>query len=247
MDVVYILKCDNFNYDLAYSLRSLHTNVTGYNNVWTVGYTPTWISPIVHRIPVQQTSTKWRNALENILTACRSPDISDDFVLFNDDFFAINEVNLETDLCRAKGTLDAAIRRYKRGGKLSTWKKSFMEIRQLLIDLGSVHFVDFTLHIPMIVNKAKFLYLFNLPEVKQHLERYNSLSYRNLYNNMFYTEPLTCRDCKLRKNVDATDEQLRGQWLSVVDNVTNSLSHYPKLATVLRSFGRSPYEQRLIV
>ena len=247
MDVVYILKCENFNYDLAYSLRSLYANVTGYDNVWTVGFTPSWISPTVNRISTVQRSTKWRNALHNIITACKNPDISDDFVLFNDDFFAINPVNLKTDLCKAKGTLDDAIGRYRQSIKTSTWKRSFIEVKKLLIKLGSIHFTDFTLHIPMVINKERFLHLFRLPEVKQHLKLYNSLSYRNLYGNMFYNEPLTCRDCKLPKDTDATDEQLAGQWLSVRDNVTNQLYNYPKLATVLTSFGRCPYEQRSIV
>ena len=246
MDVVYILKCEDFNYDLAYSLRSLYANVEGYDNVWTVGYTPSWISPTVQRISTVQQSTKWRNALNNILAACENPDISKDFVLFNDDFFAIDRVNLKTDLYRAKGTLDAAIDRYKHG-KLSTWKKSFIEVKNLLVKLGSVHFMDFTLHIPMLINKDRFLHLFNIPEVQEHLKKYNSVSYRNLYSNMFYTEPLTCNDCKLRKNMDATDMQLRGQWLSVRDNVTNRLNRYPKLATVLTSFSKCPYERRSII
>lgn len=248
MDVVYILKLDNFNYDLAYSLRSLYHNATGYDRVWCVGYAPTWVSPDVDRIVTNQGNTKWRNALDNLVAACKHPDISDDFVLFNDDFFAINKVNLATDLYLARGTIDDIIKRHRDNDvKETTWTHSFAQIKELLIKLGSIHFMDFTLHIPMIINKHKFLKVYNLPEVQEHLEKYNSLSYRNLYGNMFYTEPMLRKDCKLNTGVDATDEQLKGQWLSVYDNVTNSLHKYPKLASVLKSFKKCPYEQRSIL
>ena len=249
MDVVYILKLDEFNTDLAYSLRSLYANATNYTNVWGAGYTPKWVSNLVTHIPRVQNYNKWRNALDNLILACKTPEVSEDFILFNDDFFAINKVNLATDLKLARGTLDETIEKYEpvEDKKLSTWRKSFIEIKELLTKLGSKHFMNFALHVPMIINKKNFLSLMELPEVQEHLAMYGSLSYRNLYGNMFYTEPRIVKDCKLKRNNDVTDEQLEGQWISVFDHVTNRLAEFPKLASVLKSFKQSPYEKRSIL
>lgn len=89
-DIVYLVRRGDANDELRYSLRSL-TNLP-HGQVWLAGHQPRWTRN-VGRIPVRQSRGKWPNQEANIRAACLHPDVSDPFVMFNDDFFVIEPLD----------------------------------------------------------------------------------------------------------------------------------------------------------
>ncbi|MBR4608769.1 MAG: hypothetical protein IKO41_21495 [Lachnospiraceae bacterium] len=236
MDLVYILKPGDLNTDLRYSLRSVFANVQSFDRIWVSGFKPCWVGAevgYIEPIPVAfGRDTKWKSALANVLAACINPDVSKTFALMNDDFFAIHPTALETDLNFCRGPLDMNIAKY-RNDLTSHWKKSFHQTKKLLKKLGIIHFDDFTLHMPMLINKDNFLYMARQDAVKQHLREHAMLSFRSVYGNMFYTYPEAVEDCKISRYCDLSKKLAARQWISVFDNVTCNLELYPRLGSVL--------------
>lgn len=85
-DVVYLCGPD-VGHELRYSLRSL-ANLP-HDRVWIVGHQPRWVRQ-VERIPVPQPPRqKWANQEANLRAYCSQRDGTDEFLLFNDDFFVM--------------------------------------------------------------------------------------------------------------------------------------------------------------
>ena len=89
-DVVYLVRPGNDNEELRYSLRSL--NNLPHRRVWLAGHQPPWTRN-VGRIPVAQDGGKWDNQHANLTAACSHPDVADQLVLFNDDFFVTDPLD----------------------------------------------------------------------------------------------------------------------------------------------------------
>ena len=246
MDLVYILKPGENNTDLRYSLRSVFANVKSFDRIWFSGFKPSWVGDEAGLVtpysdPLLEGS-KWKNAMANVVAACKCPDVSSPFALMNDDFFAINPVSLDTDLNFSRGPLELNIRRFKYD-LTSHWKKSFCQTRALLRKMGVQHFDDFALHMPMLIDKDDFLLMADRPEVRQHLREHAMLSYRSVYGNMFYKNPEAVEDCKIARHCDMPKKFADRQWISVFDNVTRNLELYPRLSKVLERFGRCRVER----
>lgn len=250
MDVVYILKEEENNIDLVYSLRSLYKYVKDYNTVWFSGYKPSWASDLVKYIKTDQSKDKlkWENSFRNVLFACHDDRVSENFALFNDDFFAIRDVCLATDLNYCRGTLDMAINKYS-GNIKTRWIKSHKYTKDILEDMGSEHLMDFTLHIPMVINKKRFIELLDNAKMWNYLRKNEVLSYRSIYGNLNWTNPQVMKDVKPPRGKDLQVDRLGGQWISVFDNVTNSFWRYPIIQSVLQQFmgEKSPFEERSII
>ena len=124
-DLVYILKNSEINPDLKYSLRSICKFCT-YRNIWFVGYKPSWVKDVQH-ITTKQTENKWKNSVLNYKTACECPDISENFILMNDDFFAIRQIiDWEKETNKCLGTLDEKIEELSINKNLSRWQNAFI-------------------------------------------------------------------------------------------------------------------------
>lgn len=88
-DVVYLCG-PAVGHELRYSLRSL-VNVP-HDRVWLAGHQPDW--PVnVERLPVRQRPRqKWPNQEANLRAYCEQRDGTDQFLLFNDDFFVMEPI-----------------------------------------------------------------------------------------------------------------------------------------------------------
>ncbi len=92
MDVVYILGTGSLANDneIRYSLRSLQEHMADLGTVYVIGESVPFLPGVVH-IPAKDIyPKKWQNAMHKTLIACGLADLSDEFLLMNDDFF-INE------------------------------------------------------------------------------------------------------------------------------------------------------------
>ena len=87
IDVVYILKKNTDPQELIYSLRSLKN--FPHRKVWFVGGQPDGLYPD-GRIKHEQTGvTKWERVRSSLIKITECDEITDDFYLFNDDFFVM--------------------------------------------------------------------------------------------------------------------------------------------------------------
>ena len=72
------------NEELRYALRSLKN--LPHRDVWIIGGIPDWVRDVrFYEYP--RSTTKYETTAQHMVTACRHPEISDPFVLMNDDFY----------------------------------------------------------------------------------------------------------------------------------------------------------------
>lgn len=83
--VIPLIKHDLFDHmELKYTLRSIEKFLTGYRNVYLVGYQPEWCQNVIH-IPYSDFGTKPNiNIKDKLMAACEVPAITE-FLYFNDD------------------------------------------------------------------------------------------------------------------------------------------------------------------
>jgi hypothetical protein len=152
VDVVYPVKAGPCAGDeLRHSLRSL-VNLP-HDRVWVVGDRPRWLVGARH-IPVPQASTKYLNSTTNVRTACLNPDVSDPFVLFNDDFFVLQPIDEVPVLHR--GPVDVEEKRLiaLRSG---SYLRGLRDTRRVLATRGYTDLLSYELHVPLVVHKAAML------------------------------------------------------------------------------------------
>lgn len=222
MDLVYIVKEDDHNDDLRYSLRSVAKYVK-YDKIWIVGYKPSWVQNVEY-LPVKQTGNKWTNSVKNILTACQCDKISEDFVLMNDDFFAIKSIDdLDKSINVSLGLLKNSIRKHSK--LKSRWGNAFRYLYELLKSLRIPEpYYDFESHIPLKINRKKYLEIMNYQKVQEFMKTPKVLHKRSLYKNCSAsTNPTIIKDDvkiendrEVLKKIDICD------WLSVYDNQVNN-------------------------
>ena len=233
MDLVYIVREGDLNEDLRYSLRSVEKNIT-QPNVWIVGYKPNWVKNVGY-VHTEQKNGKWNNSVNNIIAACECEDISDDFVLMNDDFFAIKPVeNLEKSCNVALGTLDQAITKYK--NHKSLWYNAFNQAKELLKEMGVEEpYYNYESHSPIIINKQKFLSFINDPKVQNFINTGKVLHKRSVYKNIYKITPTILKDdVKIETDIDVKTKLNICEWLSVYDNQVHCLG-FPTLNNLLKT------------
>jgi hypothetical protein len=147
MDVVYICRFHD-NEELRYSLRSL-VNVN-HDNVWLVGGKPLWYTGNYQE--VRYTGSKYSHARANLTAIINNPDISDDFILMNDDFYIIKPLG---DLgVYNEGLLKDKIEKYNTFGPRSNYTKMLKTTYEYLTNKGILNPLCYDLHVPMIMNKS---------------------------------------------------------------------------------------------
>ena len=181
MDYVYICR-DGDNEELRYSIRSVEKHMPP-GRIWVVGGKPDWYKG--NHIPVSQEDSKYDNAIENIRAACESRKISSDFVLMNDDFFAIKPV--EKVLTYVSGFMVEKVALYSALSPRSLYTKKLLKTSWRLSKLGFELPRDYELHVPMIMNKSKLLAIIN---------GYPDCLWRSMYGNVYKVGGIYITDVK---------------------------------------------------
>ncbi len=179
MDLVYICR-NGENEELRYSLRSIE-KFSPNHRVWVVGYKPSWYSG--NFIPLQDTSTKFNNIRLALLEVCNTPEISDDFVFMNDDFFLIKPI--DKFITYSGGLLVDKINRYRQIEPTGTYLISLKKTFRYMKSLGIKSPIDYDIHVPMIFNKEKLLPI-----------AYMQFQTRSLYGNLLQIASETITDVK---------------------------------------------------
>jgi hypothetical protein len=163
MDVVYLVRADNHkpNIELKYSVRTLSQNYGKMKQLWMSGNKPGFFNSTVYEIRSKQGSftknvkIKYINARMNLERAVEHRDVSENFILMNDDFF-ITEPITEIPTCHM-GTLEDFLLLYQSVlNRESRYMRAEVKTHQWLKDtFGINQTYSYSLHIPMVINKEK--------------------------------------------------------------------------------------------
>lgn len=168
MDLVYVCRAGH-NEELRYSIRSAEKNLK-FDNLWVVGGKPDWYSG--KHIEVPQNSGKYENTKENVSAIAKSKEISDRFILMNDDFYVIKEVEDVQNFNGGK-LLDKA-NMYDRLAYNSSYTQRLFDTYAKLRKMGFEDPLDFEMHVPIVIDKAAL----------RHSVKYNLL-WRSIYGNVY--------------------------------------------------------------
>lgn len=204
-DVVYFLR-DGANEELRYSLRSLDENFA-YNRVVFVGGKPEGVTPDIY-LPIQQEGAdKFERVRNMMLECCKNDNITENFWLFNDDFFVMKPTSDETQW--TNGTLQqriAQIEGLENGGRPTAYSNKLRHLFNTLENDG-LPTLNYAVHKPMLINRKKAI---------EVLEKYpNEPMFRALYGNYWRIKAKDDSDCKVRR----TDKRLKEekQFISTSD------------------------------
>jgi hypothetical protein len=185
MDFVYICR-DGENEELRYSIRSVLLSFPEAK-IWVVGGKPKWYSG--NHVFLEQDNNKYVNAVNNLKAVCNTPDISNNFILMNDDFFIIKKI--ETVEQFYNGLLSEKIDKFIKITGSSMYIKKLITTNNKLNKLGFTKPLDYELHVPMPMHKAGLLYILN---------EYPECLWRSMYGNLFNVGGSQMEDVKVYKN-----------------------------------------------
>jgi len=207
LDVVIPYKI-TYSDELRYALRSLKN--LPHRRVFVVGDLPDWADNITHIQIPKRGINRFMDVEEIIRLICANPEVSDDFILMNDDFFIMNKVDKLPNW--HMGTIaDEYIRRkqithnnYVKGYKLTD---------EYLKSLGVKEPLDYCLHVPCVLNKVKRMVVSDLR--LNQLRNAKVLLSRSMYFNLFGGGSTLHDDVKYIKLDNGFD---RGDFLSTLDS-----------------------------
>jgi len=196
-DIIYPLAfLYNYN-EFRYSLRSLKN--LPHNRVFVAGYAPDWLANANYLMVEKPLDMDRKNhevanihaVLKNIKATLDNQEISDDFILMNDDFYILKPLKQLPSLNRGK--LDDVIEEYRAQGA-KAYLKTMERTRDLLLSLGYTDLISYELHTPMLMNKQKWLAMYQLVEDNPELR---PLHTRTLYGNIYKVGGTAIPDVKV--------------------------------------------------
>lgn len=186
MHFVYICRSGQ-NEELRYSIRSVVKNVPDAE-ISVVGGCPDWFKG--HYIEVLQDKSKYNNAANNIVAALESPEIPEDFVIMNDDFFILKP--LEVIPVYHGGDLYNKALLYMDLTNKSSYATKLHYTHNKLVKANIKDSLDYDLHIPFNVNKEKLGKIF--------APKNTNMLWRSYYGNYYKIGGEQIQDVKIYGN-----------------------------------------------
>jgi hypothetical protein len=187
VDIVVPVRVGAANPQLRYALRSWAANLP-HRQVWVVGYRPHWLRRVRH-IPTQQTGSKYQNTTLAVRYACLHPDVSDRFLLCNDDMFVMAPQPGGMPVLH-RGPV-ARVESYYAAKASGKYLRGMRQTRDLLRSLGYDNPLSYELHVPMPVDKAGMLQALDAGR------RLDVVHKRTLYGNLAGLGGKEIRDVKI--------------------------------------------------
>lgn len=198
IDIVYPLSegLSHFrNEEIRYSLRSVEKYVKNYRNIYIIGDKPRYLNEKIIHIPFRENPSfcKERRIMEKFYFASGIPEISDNFLMFNDDYYFKKNFNAQKVNNYYKSKLEDSINNRKEG----TYKTSLKNTYEALKKKGYQTY-NYDIHYPLIYNKQKFR------EVMESYDWDVRLGYvvKSLYANTLGVKGYLKRDYKLKTEHD---------------------------------------------
>lgn len=173
-DIVYILKEDVEAEELRYSLRSVCKNFP-YHKIWFYGGKPEGITPDEWVHHYQKGVMPWEKTANTIEAVCRNKEITEDFWLFNDDFYVMKPVEdmpnyYDRTLFRRIQNIEK-----RRGNTPSLYTHQLRMCKEDLQGEGYKTF-NYEVHLPMLINRKKALEVFDrYPQMRMFRSTYGNV------------------------------------------------------------------------
>ena len=177
-DVVYILKRELDTDELKYSLRSVEKNFP-INRVWFIGGQPKGFQNIVRLQHEQIGNCKWELIRSSMWKAVNAEDLTEEFFLFNDDFFIMKPVDTDSFINFVDGTLSRRIDELHTEHGMNPYCRTLFKLEQ---ELRTMHepTMNFDVHLPMLLNKEQVkatLYKCSSPQMRSAIGNLNRLPF----------------------------------------------------------------------
>lgn len=160
LDIVYFVKAFPSG-DLRYSIRSVAKNLE-FHMLYIYGGKRADTKPdVYYEFRNQEGATKWDKVRNMYKRVCLNDNISEDFIMFHDDFFIMQPINkLEYEY---RFSLDEHIGRLreKYANNLSDYSKLLINAKKLLERENKTTY-SYELHKPFIFNRKKLLNILEL-------------------------------------------------------------------------------------
>ncbi len=157
--------------ELHYTLRSLK-NISNFNGqVFVVGDSEPWFKNITVIKAPQSTASPYKDVELKMMAVINDVRVPDDFILLNDDFFTTTKTTVRD---MHSGVITSGTNGYHNRAKQKT--------KEFLIKRGIKEPLNYSIHVPMIMNKQKRLEVHYL--IKPTLDGVALLS-RTVYGNIF--------------------------------------------------------------
>ena len=174
-DIVYLVKDSPANEELRFSLRSVCENFN-FRKIWFYGGRPSYLQPDEWVHVKQNQRTKWMKTTNMVRLVCNNPEVTDDWWLFNDDFFVLDSMASHV-LWPYEGDIYKHIVEIedRHGQRATPYTKELRRMAKMLSSKGLTAY-NFALHMPMLINKEKALETLDaFPDCPM---------FRSLYGNM---------------------------------------------------------------
>lgn len=151
MDFVWVCRRGD-NEELRYSIRSVLASFPDAN-IWVVGGKPDWYGG--NFIKTNRIANKYSQVEENLEKIVMSKNISETFVLMNDDFFIVKPVTKIEYFY--KGDLDWAYQKLKEKFPTGNFyaDRLYKMARRISAEFGIDKPLNYEMHIPMVMEKRK--------------------------------------------------------------------------------------------
>lgn len=204
MDIIYPYKRSPGDLELRYSLRSL-VNVP-HDRVIIAGDVPSGVSDAVTTVRVPRyDSDRYVSSTSNIFAAIRQADVSDDFIVMNDDIFVLKPWTFHQE---HKSRLDEALANPAIKGD---YRARIVSTAGLLRSVGIHEPLFYGLHTPTIYSRSRLIDMmrdFPMPRCKYLM--------RTMYHNLYPQPSIQRTDVKVKV---WTEESEAGDILSISDGV----------------------------
>lgn len=181
MDLVYVCR-DGENEELRYSIRSAIKNLP-HDNIWLVGKKPEWYTGKF--INVDKFGDNYDKVREALRVVSKTDEISEEFVLMNDDFFIVKPIKNIPYFYT--GTLNERIAARRSGG----YSRLLMKTEKDLRDRKFKDALDYELHVPMLMTKSGVAHIIDMPGL-----------WRSTYGNVFGVGGSIRKDVKIYTHED---------------------------------------------
>lgn len=187
-DVVYLLKEADDNPELVYSIRSVVENFPHKRIVFSGGK-PKNLEPDLHIKVKQDRPSKWENTRKNLQAIVDDDRITENFWLFNDDFFALEPIS-EDIHSYYDNYIEDVIKKTERGfGHPIDWTRRLRHLVDILRE-NKLPERNYAVHKPMLISRKK---------LKAVLEKFpDEPMIRALYGNYYHLRGENSPDYKVR-------------------------------------------------
>lgn len=159
--------------ELRYSLRSVEENLNGVRNIYIIGQKPAWLVNVFHLPHPDNSGVPSKNTYLKYRLACEQPDLSENWLLMNDDFFINKPAEAAEWPYYYKGILPTHVRKSRLLAlECPVNTVNFLQKKNLSL-------LDYRVHCPMIINKQKFL---DMPIAENE---YGIVNTRAVYGNFY--------------------------------------------------------------